>query len=191
MDIDVRPSTLAKERLPRMSALLRRDAENPTGVKFDLGTWAEPADNSVCVVKAWSTEAGFKVPLDCGTKACAFGLAAISGEFAAEGLTYNIGNGSTMPTGTLTPFLDRTGDGDLQRNPTHFRAAEELFGISHDDARYFFDPDCYSGVPREAEGEIMVADRIDAFLNGSVDANYHPAHSYNDEDDYDDQDDED
>lgn len=178
--MDVRTSTLAKERLPRMSGLLRADAANPTGVKFDLGTWAEPADNSICVLKAWSTEQGFKVPLDCGTKACAFGLGAISGEFAAEGLSYVIGDGSQMPTGTLTPTLTREGRPTL----THFYAAAELFDISLSDARYFFDPDCYSGVPKEAEGELMVADRIDAYVNGYVDEDYHPDHRYGGDDDY-------
>lgn len=181
--VKVEVSDLARERLPRMAKLLRDDAANPTGVKFDLGVWAIPADTDPDAPARWPTDV--KVPLDCGTKACAFGLAAISGAFAAEGLTYMIGDGVHVVQGSLVPVLERY---DAANPPVHFYAAAALFDINVSDARYFFDPECYDGTPREAAGEIAVAERIETYLMGEVDQDFHPDYYDNEDDHYGDED---
>ena len=66
-----------RERLLRLADLLEKDAENPEGVKFDMSEWGRVLDRTR--------------PLSCGTTACAMGLAALSGEFTADGLDYEIG----------------------------------------------------------------------------------------------------
>lgn len=192
------------DRLQRMADLLRRDAANPNGVKFDLSTWASPVPENelrgpspndhwsipegVKMVKRNYTDlAPLEVPVSCGTFACAFGLAAISGEFKAEGLSYTaitgcnysnpdvVGEGAT---GLLVPAIyDHSGT--MQ---TGFEAAEVLFDISAADAKYFFDPDSYDGTPREAEGEIEVADRIEAFIRGEINDFHEDYRSSADED---------
>jgi hypothetical protein len=68
-------------------------------------------------------------------------------------------------------------------------AARELFDISLEDASYFFDPENYDGTPKEAEGELLVAQRIDDFIKGHIDESYHPAFRHDDnEDEYDSED---
>lgn len=182
------------ERLTRMRDLLRRDAANPTGVKFDLGTWAAPADGSGDGPSTFELPAEFdrnpghsgytvpeviKVDVSCGTQACAFGLAAISGEFAAEGLTYEflLTCGRPSMRGHLMPTYD---------GYHGMSAAARLFHISDNDASYFFDPEHYDGTPKEAEGELLVAQRIDDFINDKIDEQYHPSFKDNDEDEDDD-----
>jgi len=187
-----------EERLRRMSKLLRDDAANPTGVKFDLGTWSEPDaqdpapgfEQLIAGCGNWALPEGvfgndtarddrysdpevIKVPVSCGTKACAFGLAAISGVFKDDGLTYRfLRNGAHAYSGMLLPAIKD----DSGRWVEGFNAAAVLFDITDDDAQYFFDPSSYPNTPREAEGEIEVADRIDAFLAGEIDQHSHPAY---------------
>ncbi len=160
------------DRLTRMAKLLRADATNPTGVQFDLDTWGSYGDMGV---DEWRQLAeGNQVPMSCGTQACAFGLAAISGEFDAEGLTYraSINNHNIIPTLTT----------EYGAVFTQFAAARVLFDITRDDANYFFDPECYEETPREAEGEIFVAERIEAFIKGVVDEEFHPKYNRDSED---------
>lgn len=169
--------------LKRGVALLRADAANPQGVKFNLGTWAEPDDkdkitDSGIVTKypsgwgpdhdAWAQ--GATVPVSCGTQACAMGLFAISGEFEDEGLGYTITAG-----GHLFPAMHGH-DG--------FAAAVRLFDISESDAMYLFDPDYYGSVPEGEAGEKLVTQRIEDFIAGTIDEHYHP--DFRDSDDYDD-----
>lgn len=181
-------------RLERMRDLLRHDAANPTGVKFDLGGWAGPADGNAGSSSYWDLPEGvtmvdryysdlapIKVDVSCGTAACAFGLAAISGEFAAEGLTYSFmmrsdgsGQGILMPT-----LPSKWG------NAHGLMAAANLFNISPEDTSYFFDPEHYDGTPKGAEGELMVAQRIDDFINGIIDEQYHPGFDSGDDEDED------
>lgn len=185
------------ERLTMMIDLLRADAANPQGVRFDLATWASPADGGIAPGAAW--ELGEEVvtaarihgdgyvmgdakviPMSCDTFACAFGLAALDPGFRALGLDYRFvplhhgqSRGAMIPT-----YDDSDGMG----------AAAKLFEIEHEDARYFFEPECYRKIPREAEGELLVAQRIEDFINGEIDRDYHP--EYRDEE-YDNDDDDD
>jgi hypothetical protein len=137
-----------KERLMRLVQLLRDNANNPTGAKFDLSFWGEipPAE--------WgkkSLEEGSVVPLTCNTTGCALGLAAISGKFQAEGLTWKSHGGVIEPA-----FEGRTG----------FEAGMAFFDLSYDEATGLFDPSYYAGVIQGAEAELKVAKRIKDFVNG-------------------------
>lgn len=171
--------------LERGRQLLLADAANPHGVKFNLGTWAEPdtseADriNDPTIVTDnyafdpdlpnldWAQ--GAKVPVSCGTQACAMGLFAISRAFEPEGLGYVI----TL-AGSLYPTYGESNG---------FYAAAQLFDIDVKDATYLFDPDCYAKCPIGEVGERLVAARIEAFINGDIDERHHPAHAYEDDDD--------
>ena len=160
------------DRLKRLVALLERDASNPEGVQFDLGTWASPAGGGM----TWDTAEQPKV--DCGTRACAMGLAAISGEFTAEGLSHQF-----EPYHGGFQLCPRIVD-ELGRVQTHMQAATALFGIDLDAAQWLFDPSYYSSdIPtNERDGELAVAARITGFLaNGRY--NNEEADYQEDEDD--------
>lgn len=131
------------ERLKRLSALLRRDAADPNGVKFDLEHWASPYG----AAGHWTDPEG-QPKVDCGTTACALGLAAISGEFKEDGLTWTIEY-------ALEPAYEGV---------RGFAAGAALFDIEVYQAHYLFDPAQYYDVPRGAQGELLVAARIDDFI---------------------------
>lgn len=174
--------------LERGRQLLLADAANPHGVKFNLGTWAEPDRSDKdritdpTIVKHTGVFAsgrpnldwaqGAEVPVSCGTQACAMGLFAISRAFEDEGLGYNINL-----SGNLYPVYNEE---------YGFDAAARLFDIDVRDAAYLFDPDCYADLPTGEDGERLVAARIEAFINGDIDERHHPAHVYGDDDDDDD-----
>lgn len=156
------------ERLERLAALLERDAANDKGAKFDLGVWATPSERRL---EANFTEKAETIKMDCGTTACALGLAAISGVFKKDGLTFEYYQ-QQNDTFVLTPTFNGA-DG--------FSAGVFLFDIDHDDSRYLFDPDCYGTTPKGAEGELFVAKRIRDFAAGTIDYNYHPGDDESDE----------
>lgn len=150
-------------RLKRLEALLRADAKNAKGVKFDLSYWAAPSDSLSNAAYPYR-QGGFKtrkreIAVDCGTTACALGLAAISGEFKKEGLKHTFFQNDFGFQ--LEPAI---------KNPrtrcmaTGFEAAEVLFGIDDDQAEFLFAPDRYASVPTGAKGERLVADRIKQFI---------------------------
>lgn len=171
------------DRLIKLAELLERDAANPEGVKFDLGTWAAPSEpyERYRRVQFAADDLGIDDDLHgcgevmvgfahlpkitCGTTACALGLAMLSGEFTEWGL------------GGSAEIL---GDNEVQLAPscndeTGFNAGAELFGITYHDSEYLFDPSSYGGdTPREAEGELLVAQRIRDFVAGIIDDEYHP-----------------
>lgn len=64
------------ERLERLAKLLDDHVRDSSGRTFDLETWGE---------------------VECGTTACAVGLACLSGQFAADGLSYIIDDGELYP----------------------------------------------------------------------------------------------
>jgi hypothetical protein len=152
------------DRLERLAKLLDDDAANEKGVKFDLGVWAGPSD----MVNRTFPGQPETVPVSCETTACAMGLAAISREFAAEGLDYKFDPRFSGGYILLPTMMDR--DGELQEG---FGAAQELFGISYDDATYLFDPEHYDEVPTGADGERFVAQRIRDFVKGDIDDEFY------------------
>lgn len=131
------------DRLIRLQTLLVADASNPNGVSFDLSGWAWRY--------VWGDEQ--PVAVDCGTHACAVGLACISGLFAEDGLAYDLSHsGSIVPT-----YAGWRG----------WPAVEYFFGLNEDDAQWLFSPEHY--VTRHgAEAELMVSARIQQFLGVEV-----------------------
>lgn len=137
-----------KERLLKLAELLEADAAKPDGIKFDLDVWAIPAE----VLNAPFKRPHFKssiIPLDCGTTACAVGLAAISGVFKDEGLAYTLDNGDLLPT-----FGHKVG----------FCAAEAFFELTFDQGNNLFSSEGYTGSTRGAKGELKVAAKIREFV---------------------------
>lgn len=134
------------DRLLRLADLLEADAVNPNGVQFDLNDWGHPSDDKI-----------FKnnddVTVDCGTAACAFGLAAISGIFKDEGLGYEISSGRYH---RLIPrFINEQRDEFFG-----FEAAKEFFDISIDVARKLFDVVHHYEHTTGSVAELAVAGKI-------------------------------
>ena len=67
---------MQKRRLLKLAAMLQADAKNKKGIQFDIGTVGRPSTDIFTPF-----DASKPIPLDCGTTACAMGLAVISGEF--------------------------------------------------------------------------------------------------------------
>jgi hypothetical protein len=166
------------ERLAMMRDLLRTDAANPTGVMFDLGLWAGQSgerhgefmpetlgmERSVGTCTHEQLDPKHMPTMSCGTVGCALGLAMLSRQFEKFGMG---GEYHTTQSGNIMLLPSCNGQ-------SGFEAGEELFGIDHDTSRYLFDPDYYDSTPREAAGELFVAQRIDDLLNGVVDEEWHP-----------------
>ena len=133
-----------KRRLLKLADMLDADAKNKKGIMFDLGVigFVHNTDKVTAV--------------DCGTTACAMGLAAISGEFERAGLSYKMDGRWVVTTinGRRLPYT---------------RAAMKTFGISEEAAHFLFSPLRYQ--PEQsiaAEGERYVAKRIRDFVAGKV-----------------------
>jgi len=193
-------------RLQHLVDLLRYDAANPVGAKFDLGSWAgfdldgfnthsyalkrELADSGGFTVDpsrvagkspAEVLDPAFSAPtMSCNTFVCALGLAALDPEFNNQGLNFAVVPLTHSLTAWMIPRFEGADGMD---------AGALFFDISGEDSRYFFDPDSYSEMPKRADGELLVAQRIEDFINGIVDHDYHPA--YRDEEADDDNDDND
>lgn len=161
-------------RMEHLRDLLRADAANPTGVRFDLGGWLAQADPDYPresrvnyeLVEGSLTKLKDPAPsMSCSTFACALGLACLDPEFQAQGLHYMVRAKLGGVHAWMIPAFE---------DHAEFNAGAAFFGISYEDAQYLFDPDCYDGTPVEAEGELFVAKRIDDFINGDIDYTYHP-----------------
>lgn len=130
-----------KRRLLKLADLLEADAKNKKGVQFDLMMWGQVEDP--------------RKPLSCGTTACAMGLAAVSGAFKKQGLSYEV-----QLNGCLYISCNEIGGG--------FNSASELFSISSSEAHWLFDYPSYgeNAIGTGAQGERMVATRIRNFVAG-------------------------
>lgn len=136
-----------KRRLLKLADLLEADANNKKGIKFDLGIVGGAAD--------WDADQ-YTPGVDCGTTACAMGLAAISGAFKSAGLSYHV---SGTDLGTVL-------NGNRVR---YWYAATKVFDISETAAHFLFTPNSYDDVPiTGAKGERYVAKRIRDFVAGKV-----------------------
>lgn len=137
-----------KRRLLKLADLLEADAKNKRGVRFDLSVvgWVDAPDKA-------------SVKLNCGTSACAMGLAAMSGEFKREGLSYRIAKGCFSNIKTT-----------MNGTTLHYdTAAMRLFDISRHQAGFLFTPGFYPDDKRQgAKGERFVAKRIRDFVAGKV-----------------------
>lgn len=141
-----------KRRLLKLADLLEADAKNRKGIKFSLYTVGEAAPSVDEVVK-----------VDCGTQACAMGLAAISGTFKRAGLGYALVNTDNI-TLVITTINGRVRDYD--------DAAVKVFDLTHDQAHFLFTPGFYPfGMDMTgAKAERFVAKRIRDLVAGKVEA---------------------
>jgi hypothetical protein len=147
-----------KRRLLKLADLLEADAKNKKGVKFDLGTWASPSGDSWN--RQWNTKED-EIKVDCGTTACAVGLACISGAFARSGLTYTY-KPSWMGGFHLIPKFDGSKE---------FPAVAKFFGVEKSEALWLFSAEQYpDNKTTGAAGERFVAKRIRDFVAGKVSA---------------------
>jgi hypothetical protein len=127
---------MQKKRLLKLADLLEADAKNKTGVQFDL--------------KGWGAGSGDEPSVDCGTKACAIGLACISGEFKKSGLSYRMMRGGGR--WTILPAFDDT---------YGFAAVQKFFGLTSGQAENIFHALAYDTTSQTgAKGERAVAKRI-------------------------------
>lgn len=162
-----------KERLLKLADLLEADAANPNGLKFDLGYWGidarqaeadsyekkqELQDLGHCFTK------GQPVPVDCGTAACAVGLAALSGAFAPEGFTYQL-----TSMGDVEPVYEED---------TTWGAVERFFDLTDAQSTRLFMSSSYPE-SKGAVAELAVAKRI----RGLCDGTYVVAEPWDDDDD--------
>lgn len=150
--------------LLRLADLLEADAANPKGVKFALDAWAQdarhedPGFHSLPWAKVMALKYDMDIqiiPVDCNTAACAMGLAAISGAFLEEGLTWKINSYYTK--GVLIPCF-----GEAQG----FDAARALFDISKVAAEQLFDATHYE-VIKGVDAELEVASRLRGLVAGT------------------------
>lgn len=136
----VLPSTATgRKRLLKLADLLKADAKNKKGVKFDLSAWGRIGDK--------------REPLSCGTTACAVGLAIISGAFKREGL-----RAGQFSTSLLFPTY---------RHHSDWEATSAFFSITNDQAEWLFMDESYPVSHQQgARGERAVAKRIRDFVAG-------------------------
>lgn len=145
------------ERLERLAALLVRTHNTKGAPRLHMNDFAT-------VLQAHEVN-----PLapDCGTVCCALGLAALSGEFEADGLAWY-----TVLTYATAQEANGCGNvkvvcGDGERYAAGMEVPEVLFGLNIPQAAYFFLPGQY----RESPTMMQVAERIRNFirLQGHVD----------------------
>lgn len=142
---------MQKLRLLKLAKMLEEDAKNKNGIQFDIGTVGRPSDFSSFSVKQ-------VVPLDCGTTACAMGLAAISGKFKKVGLSYKID-----PRLSFNQIIPKWNG----RAVDYDKAAMKLFNITKEQADYLFSPWTYPYIKRTtAVGEREVVKRINRVVEG-------------------------
>lgn len=140
---------MRKDLLLKLADLLEADAAKPDGIKFDLRAWAY--DANVGTPEENMLSPGQDVTLNCNTAACAMGLAALSGIFKEEGLTWEINLYNNM--------------GIRYEGWANYDAAAKLFDIGSGSACYLFCPDEYPLEMRKgAEAERFVAKRIREFV---------------------------
>ena len=138
-----------KKRLLKLADLLEADANNPNGLKFDMGTWGESS--------------GETAEISCGTRACAMGLAALSGAFKRQGLHYEI-TGDPYSTAT---FIDINFKDEVYSDG--MESAEKLFGITDQESEFLFDDNSYPQRYKTGKrAELYVAKRIRDFVAGKV-----------------------
>jgi hypothetical protein len=145
-------SDKAKKRLLRLAKLLRKDAKCKTGVKFNMGDWGSTEDENT------------KLGMNCGTQACALGLAAISGEFKREGLGFR--NDIDFGDSKRVTTIEFTYKG---RASNAIEAAVATFDIPECVADYIFGGDANVKTKGEgAKAEIEMAEIIENVAKGKL-----------------------
>lgn len=139
------------ERLSRLADLIERTipkmaTDDRDGFDFNMSTWGRFAHDK-------------KPEPDCGTTACALGLAAISGEFADAGLM-------ALPVGTKHPMLPVALRIISTNGNCAMAAAQDVFDIDDDQAQFLFLPSeyDYDAELYGPEGARTVVARIREFI---------------------------
>jgi len=163
-------------RLERLERLLLLEAAKPQAESavFNMEHWIAPMKDDGEPGMAWygDIEEPLGAKMDCGTSACAFGLAALSGEFADDGLTCE----------KLAMLQGRYIISPVYNNLSGMTAAARFFDITLNEAEYLFDPSAYPDERLEGkEAEAYVAKRIHDFMDGKIDNRWYPG-SREDED---------
>jgi len=142
-----------RERLERLRGLLIDDAANEKGVTFNLQTWTAKWDH-----EAETSKNGVPfetLEMNCGTSACAMGLAMLDPVFQSEGLQHRL-DVSFRPM--IVPFY---------MGYSEYEAGAKFFEITGDAAEWLFGPWNYPQDKRRgAEAEVLVAERIQKLLDG-------------------------
>jgi len=129
------------DRLQHLSGLLRKDAADPTGVKFDLSSWASTREHN-------------ETPkMSCGTAACAIGVACLSKEFEDEGFSYEISS-YRYPEINITPKF---------KHSIGWFAVRNFFELDRFECAWLFYDSNYT-ITTGAEAELEVANRIDQLI---------------------------
>jgi hypothetical protein len=129
--------TMNKRRLLKLADLLEADAKNKKGIRFSYFNWGVDIDP--------------KKPLSCGTRACAMGLAALSGAFKRAGMGYKIKkNGGLVIT--------------HGNSESPMRAAMRTFDLTFSQADYLFTNSSGMTMTHGATAEREVAQRIRQFV---------------------------
>lgn len=134
---------MKERRLLKLATLLEKNARTKKGICFDMGIWGEVEDP--------------KKPLSCGTRACAMGLAGLSGAFKRQGLKCKIktnGGFSSISIG-------------FGRRWDEINAAQRLFEITGAQANYLFVSHMHLDEAMGAAGERSAAKRIRRFVASS------------------------
>jgi hypothetical protein len=129
--------TMNKRRLLKLADLLEADAKNKKGISFSYFSWGVSIDP--------------EKPLSCRTRACALGLAALSGSFKRAGLEYDIKN-----NGEIVIIHGNS------KSP--LRAAMRTFGLTYSQADYLFTNVNGMTTTSGATAERQVAQRIRQFV---------------------------
>jgi hypothetical protein len=128
-------SAKAKKRLLKLRDLLLKDARRKNGIKFDMFDWG--------------TSKTPEPKMDCGTQACALGLAAISGEFKRQGLDFRVFNHE--PDDSDEYGLDITLHGVTNDN---FFIGAKVFDIPYELSQVLFSPSGQNTQGAVAEREL-------------------------------------
>lgn len=138
--------------LRKFQKLLLADAKKKNGITFDMGTWGSVDVPSSAIIGFGTVnqqKAKKYIKLDCGTRACALGLAALSGKF--PNLDYHVHS-----SGYIDVINKKTKHKDGQ-------AGAEVFGLTNAQADWLFghmDSKHITGAAAERE----VAGRIDQLI---------------------------
>lgn len=145
-----------KRRLLKLAGLLEANAKNRKGAKFDLAYWGT-------VEKAEEL-------MSCGTTACAAGLAAISGAFKRQGLSYRLEKRAFSEGFNIEITLNGLCVDDMENGTNgSFISVQKFFDLTIREGEFLFLPNKYPGLPtKEAAGEFIVAQRIRQFVDGKV-----------------------
>ena len=131
-----------KRRLLKLADLLEDDAKYAKGIKFDYLEWGTVTD--------------IQKPASCGTTACAMGLAAVSGAFKRQGLSFQRISCCNEINITLN------GKGGAIND------AVELFDLTKREAIFLFASSTGLPATTGAKAEIAVAKRIRDFTSGET-----------------------